>query len=157
MSFVRKLYDDIFQGQGVEVRLDNDEDFLKIRETLTRIGTPEGQENPSLSQICYILHKRGRYIIAHFKELMSLDGILIQIDESDIAMRNTISCLLEDWDLLEISNPDGIEELQCESGAFKVISHKDKWKWNLISPYRIGIDKRPIELRQPSLDPQEHL
>ena len=93
--------DDIFNGLGIEVSLKERDDFLKIKETLTRIGVSSRKEK-KLYQSCHILHKRGRYVILHFKELFELDGLKSDVSEEDIARRNTIVGLLEQWDLLDV-------------------------------------------------------
>ena len=95
--------DDIFEGLGIEITLDMRDDFLKIKETLTRIGLSSRKEN-KLYQSCHILHKRGRYAIMHFKELFELDGLESDISDSDIGRRNTIATLLEEWGLLKITD-----------------------------------------------------
>ena len=128
--------EDIFRGYGVEVILPDEDSFLKIRETLTRIGVSSRKEN-KLYQSCHILHKRGRYAILHFKELFSLDGLESDISESDIARRNTIANLLDEWELLEI---DGDEELEptLSLKQMKILPHKEKGDWELIPKYHIG-------------------
>ena len=130
---------DIFSGRGIEVYLEHN-DFLKIREVLTRIGEVEGN---NLYQACYILHKRGRYIIAHYRELMNLDGNHIEITEKDVGIRNKVADLLEEWELVTFQNPDMVLEPIAKPGDFIIIPYKDKFKWNLISRYQIGVDKRP--------------
>ena len=100
--------EDIFNGLGVEIELKERDDFLKVKETLTRIGVSSRKEN-KLYQSCHILHKRGRYAILHFKELFALDGLESNISENDVARRNTISKLLEDWGLVDI-----LDELEGE-------------------------------------------
>tara|TARA_R110000744_G_scaffold131278_2_gene239348 strand:+ start:273 stop:671 length:399 start_codon:yes stop_codon:yes gene_type:complete len=129
--------EDIFNGLGVEVSFDETDDFLKIRETLTRIGVSSRKEN-KLFQSCHILHKRGRYAIMHFKELFILDGLESDISESDVARRNTIVNLLEEWDLLHVLD-EHFDELSKEGLAqIKIISYKDKDNWELIPKYHIG-------------------
>ena len=102
--------EDIFRGYGVEIELLEDDDFLKIKETLTRIGISSRKEK-KLYQSCHILHKRGKYAILHFKELLSLDGLETNLSDNDIARRNTIVNLLEEWELLDIVNEDETEEV----------------------------------------------
>ena len=121
----------------VEIRLFEDEDFLKIKETLTRIGV-SSRKDKKLYQSCHILHKRGKYYIVHFKELFALDGLSTNIEENDIARRNTITNLLEDWELLEIVNPDKTEEPVASIAQIKIISHKEKGDWELCPKYHIG-------------------
>lgn len=121
----------------VEIKLKNDEDFLKIKETLTRIGIASRKDN-SLYQSCHILHKKNKYYIVHFKELFLLDGKQASIDESDFARRNTIIRLLEEWDLLKVVKPELIEEPSATLNQIKIIPHKDKSEWNLVAKYTIG-------------------
>tara|TARA_R110000744_G_scaffold147339_1_gene260313 strand:- start:562 stop:969 length:408 start_codon:yes stop_codon:yes gene_type:complete len=121
----------------VEIRLFEDEDFLKIKETLTRIGV-SSRKDKKLYQSCHILHKRGKYYIVHFKELFALDGLSTNIEENDIARRNTITNLLDDWELLEIVNPDKTEEPVASIAQIKIISHKEKGDWELCPKYHIG-------------------
>tara|TARA_R110000824_G_scaffold316132_8_gene503300 strand:- start:2731 stop:3129 length:399 start_codon:yes stop_codon:yes gene_type:complete len=129
--------EDIFSGLGVEISLDEKDDFLKIRETLTRIGVSSRKEK-KLFQSCHILHKRGRYAIMHFKELFILDGLESDISESDIARRNTIVDLLEEWELLTILDPDEIDEPQASLAQIKIIPHREKNDWELVPKYHIG-------------------
>jgi len=121
----------------VEIELFEAEDFLKIKETLTRIGVSSRKEK-KLYQSCHILHKRGKYYIVHFKELFALDGLPTNIEENDIARRNTIANLLEDWELLEIVNTDQTEEPVASIAQIKIISHKEKGDWELCPKYHIG-------------------
>lgn len=131
---------DIFSGFGVEILLKEKDDFLKIRETLTRIGVAS-KKDKTLYQSCHILHKQGRYAIVHFKELFSLDGKPTDISENDIARRNTIVNLLQDWDLLNIVNPKKVEEPVVSLSQVKILSHKEKDEWQLVPKYNIG--KKP--------------
>ena len=121
----------------VEVLLNEPDDFLKIKETLTRIGVSSKKEHNTLFQSCHILHKQGRYFIVHFKELFMLDGKPSNFSEDDTARRNTITTLLSDWGLLTI-----VDELQVELKTslrqIKIISHRDKNEWDLQSKYSIG-------------------
>ena len=120
----------------LEVTLKEPDDFLKIRETLTRIGVASRKDN-KLFQSCHILHKQGRYFIVHFKELFLLDGKPSNLLENDIYRRNTIATLMSDWGLISILdtiNPDHIAPLR----QIKVISHKDKNLWELCPKYNIG-------------------
>jgi len=128
--------EDIFRGYGVEVVLPDEDSFLKIRETLTRIGVSSRKEN-KLYQSCHILHKRGRYAILHFKELFSLDGLESDISESDIARRNTITNLLDEWELLEIDSDEELEPT-LSLKQMKILPHKEKGDWELIPKYHIG-------------------
>lgn len=120
----------------VEVSFKKDDDFLKIRETLTRMGVASRREQ-KLFQSCHILHKRGKYYIVHFKELFLLDGKNSDITENDIARRNTIISLLEDWDLLSVVNEDLISE-RIPMNQVKVISFSEKDEWELVPKYNIG-------------------
>lgn len=126
----------------VEIKLFEDDDFLKIKETLTRIGVSSRKEN-KLFQSCHILHKRGKYYIVHFKELFALDGLSSDITENDIARRNTIANLLEDWELLEIVDQEQTEEPVASVAQIKIISHKEKSEWELCPKYHIGNRKNP--------------
>jgi hypothetical protein len=121
----------------LEVKLTNKEDFLKIKETLTRIGITSKKEN-KLFQSCHILHKRGKYYIVHFKELFLLDDLDSDIDDNDIARRNTIAKLLQDWKLLEIVNPQLMGTNFAGINQIKIISHSEKSKWQLCPKYHIG-------------------
>jgi hypothetical protein len=121
----------------VEVRLKNPEDFLKIKETLSRIGLASKKDN-TLYQSCHILHKQGKYYIVHFKELFLLDGKDSTLAEGDVARRNRIVGLLEEWELLDIVNPDKISDLQSPLNQIKIIPFKEKDKWNLVAKYTIG-------------------
>jgi len=122
----------------IEVKLKEQDDFLKVRETLTRIGVASKKDN-TLFQSCHILHKRGQYYIVHFKELFALDGKPTDITENDLSRRNAIVNLLEDWGLLDIVNK---EQAQDPTPIFlsqiKIISHKEKNDWQLIPKYNIG-------------------
>jgi hypothetical protein len=122
-------------GMMLEVILAEPDDFLKIRETLTRMGVASKRDS-KLYQSCHILHKQGRYFITHFKELFLLDGKPSNLTENDLERRNTIVTLLSDWGLLEVVNP--IEETAPLS-QIKIISHKEKSNWDLCPKYNIGI------------------
>jgi len=121
----------------VEVKLKSEEDFLKIRETLTRMGVSSRKEN-KLYQSCHILHKRGKYYIVHFKELFKLDGLPSDISEEDLGRRNAIISLLEEWDLLILVDEDKIEEPMVSIAQIKILPHKEKDDWELIPKYHIG-------------------
>ncbi len=131
----------------VEVRLLDDSSFLKIKETLTRIGIPlRKEDSKQLFQSCHILHKQGRYYITHFKELFALDRKPHDFTLNDQARRNTIAHLLEEWGLLTIIDPDKIEEPRAPMSGIKVISFKEKDEWQLKSKYSIGKrHKRPFQ------------
>lgn len=128
---------DIFNGVGIEIQLAKPDDFLKIKETLTRIGV-SSSKSKILYQSCHILHKRGRYAILHFKELFKLDGKASNIDEADIARRNTIARLLEEWKLLTIIEKDKASTPLAPINQIKIISYKEKDEWELIQKYTIG-------------------
>lgn len=121
----------------LEVLLNEPDDFLKIKETLTRIGVSSKKEMNTLFQSCHILHKQGRYFIVHFKELFMLDGKPSNFSEDDVARRNTITTLLSDWGLLTIVNESQTEP-KTSLRQIKIISHRDKKAWNLESKYSIG-------------------
>jgi hypothetical protein len=121
----------------VEVTLNEKDDFLKIRETLTRIGVASKKEK-LLYQSCHILHKQGKYYIVHFKELFALDGKPTDITENDLARRNTIALLLEDWGLLKLLNPKKAEDLQVSLSQIKIIGFREKDEWQLVPKYNIG-------------------
>ena len=124
----------------LEVSLNEPDDFLKIKETLTRIGVSSQKEENTLFQSCHILHKQGHYFITHFKELFALDGKPSTLTSNDIARRNTITTLLSDWGLLDIVNPEVMTE-EAPLKQIKIISHRDKAEWNLESKYTIGNSK----------------
>ena len=125
----------------VEVRLKNDDDFLKIRETLTRIGVASKKEK-TLYQSCHILHKQGRYFIVQFKELFALDGKPSNFSESDIARRNTITNLLKEWDLVEIVSDSQTQNPVAPISQVKVLPFKEKQEWELVAKYNIGKRKK---------------
>tara|TARA_Y100000310_G_scaffold118480_1_gene117353 strand:- start:16 stop:429 length:414 start_codon:yes stop_codon:yes gene_type:complete len=129
--------EDIFQGLGVEIKLNSEDDFLKVRETLTRMGVSSRKEK-KLYQSCHILHKRGRYAIMHFKELFELDGLDSNISDNDIGRRNTIANLLDEWGLLKVIEEFEEDEPMSRVSQIKIISHKDKEDWELIPKYHIG-------------------
>jgi hypothetical protein len=132
---------DIFLGYGVEVILKESDDFLKIRETLTRIGFAS-KKDKILYQSCHILHKQGRYSIVHFKELFALDGKPTDISENDLSRRNAIANLLSDWELLTLvdKNSTTIPEPIFIS-QIKILTHKEKLEWQLVPKYNIGSRK----------------
>ena len=122
------------QDQMIEVILNEPDDFLKVRETLTRIGVASRKEK-KLYQSCHILHKQGKYYIVHFKELFALDGKDTNITENDVSRRNSIAALLGDWGLIEIV---GEVEPRAPLSQIKVISFKEKNEWELETKYNIG-------------------
>ena len=125
------------QEQMLEVSLKEPDDFLKVRETLSRIGVASRKER-KLYQSCHILHKQGRYYITHFKELFALDGKVVNLSENDIARRNTIANLLKDWGLVDII---GSAEPVAPLSQIKVLSFKEKNEWELSTKYNIGKKK----------------
>lgn len=124
----------------IEIILVKEDDFLKVRETLTRIGIASPKDK-KLYQSCHILHKRGKYYIVHFKELFALDGKTTNFSEEDKGRRNTIVKLLSDWGLLQIVDKSKIEDPQTTINQIKIISHKDKDEWELVAKYNIGKKK----------------
>ena len=123
----------------VEVALKNDNDFLKIRETLTRIGVAS-RKDKTIYQSCHILHKQGRYYIVHFKELFALDGKPTNFSDNDKARRNTIANLLAEWGLVDIINEQA-EDPVAPLSQIKVLPYKEKDEWNLTAKYNIGKKK----------------
>jgi len=123
----------------LEVTLNEPDDFLKVRETLTRIGVASRKDN-KLFQSCHILHKQGRYFIVHFKELFLLDGKKSNLEENDIARRNTIAQLMSDWGLISIEDNTKVEPL-APMRQIKIIPFKEKTNWELCPKYNIGNNK----------------
>ena len=127
--------DDIFRGCGVEIALVGEESFLKVKETLTRIGVAS-RKDKKLFQSCHILHKQGRYFIVHFKELFLLDGKKSNFESNDLERRNTIATLLSDWGLISMVKK---ESLNCAPlRQIKIIPFKEKDQWELCPKYNIG-------------------
>jgi len=120
----------------LEITLSEPDDFLKVRETLTRIGVASRRDN-ILYQSCHILHKQGRYFIVHFKELFLLDGKKSNLELSDVQRRNTIAVLLQDWGLIDIQSKDMVKDC-APMRQIKIISYKDKDGWELQPKYNIG-------------------
>ena len=125
----------------LEVTIKQPDDFLKVRETLTRIGVAS-RKDKTLYQSCHILHKQGKYYITHFKELFALDGKKSTLVENDIQRRNTIALLLQDWNLIEVVNTSMVEN-KAPLSQIKVLPFKEKNEWNLVAKYNIG--KKPEE------------
>ena len=122
----------------VEVTLNEQDDFLKVRETLTRIGVAS-KKDKTLYQSCHILHKQGRYYIVHFKELFALDGKPTDISDNDLSRRNAIANLLEDWGLITLVNEKSTEIPEpIFLSQVKILSHKEKHEWQLVPKYNIG-------------------
>ena len=124
----------------LEISFKENDDFLKIRETLTRIGVAS-RKDKTLYQSCHILHKRGKYYLVHFKELFALDGKESSITENDLARRNAIARLLEEWDLLSILDEEQASTPLAPMSQIKVLPHKEKPEWNLVAKYNIGSAK----------------
>ncbi len=129
--------EDIFDGYGIEISLKQPDDFLKVKETLTRIGIAS-RKDKTLYQSCHILHKRGRYIIVHFLEMFALDGKVSDFKIDDEKRRNTIAKLLSDWGLVEIVDDDFLELEQAPINSVKILSFKDRKDWTLKSKYQVG-------------------
>ena len=123
----------------LEVTIKQPDDFLKVRETLTRIGVAS-RKDKTLFQSCHILHKQGKYYITHFKELFALDGKNSTLTENDIQRRNTIALLLQDWNLIDVVNTTLVEN-KAPLSQIKVLPFKEKNEWNLVAKYNIG--KKP--------------
>ena len=124
----------------LEISFTENDDFLKIRETLTRMGVAS-RKDKTLYQSCHILHKRGKYYLVHFKELFALDGKESTISENDLARRNAIAKLLEEWGLLKILIPDQASTPLAPMSQIKVLPHKEKSEWSLVAKYNIGTTK----------------
>ena len=138
---VESIYYDWTPDSMLEVTLPEPDNFLKIKETLTRIGVAS-RKDKILYQSCHILHKQGRYFIVHFKELFALDGKEANISVGDIERRNTIASLLEEWGLLKINNPTKAAQ-RVSLSQIKVVSFKEKSAWQLVAKYNIG--KKPTK------------
>jgi len=143
MSVVTEPTVDWSSDKMVEVSLSEPDDFLKVRETLTRIGVASRKEK-KLYQSCHILHKQGRYFIVHFKELFALDGKRANLTINDVQRRNRISQLLADWGLISILNVEQIGDI-APLNQIKVLSYKDKGDWILETKYNIGRKKTEEE------------
>ena len=125
----------------VEITLSEEDDFLKVRETLTRIGVASKKDR-TLYQSCHILHKKGQYYVVHFKELFALDGKPTDITENDLSRRNAIVKLLEDWELVKVVRKEQIETpAPIFLSQIKILSHKEKRDWQLVPKYNIGSKK----------------
>ena len=130
-------------NQMVEVTLNEPDDFLKVRETLTRIGVASRKEK-KIYQSCHILYKQGRYFLVHFKELFALDGKHANLTSNDVQRRNRIAQLLVDWGLVGIVNSDTIQDV-APLNQIKVLAYKDKGDWILETKYNIGSNKKKVE------------
>ena len=135
------------QDKMIEVKLNEPDDFLKVRETLTRIGVASRKEK-KLYQSCHILHKQGKYYIVHFKELFALDGKYANLTVNDVQRRNRIARLLSDWGLISVVKEDTIQDI-APLNQIKVLPYKDKHEWSLEQKYNIG-KKRKVEETQPA-------
>jgi hypothetical protein len=136
---VETVYYDWTPDSMLEVTLPEPDNFLKVKETLTRIGIASRKEH-KLFQSCHILHKQGRYFLVHFKELFALDGKESNLTNNDIERRNTVAVLLQDWGLLEVLKPTEAEP-QASLSQIKVLSYKEKDEWELVPKYNIGKKK----------------
>ncbi len=143
MSVVKEPEVSWSQDQMVEVTLNEPDDFLKVRETLTRIGVASRKEK-KIYQSCHILHKQGRYFLVHFKELFALDGKHANLTSNDVQRRNRIAQLLADWGLVGIVSADKIQDI-APLNQIKVLSYKDKGDWILETKYNIGAKKKKVE------------
>ena len=146
MSTVKEPEVNWNQDMMVEVQLGEPDDFLKVRETLTRIGVASRKEK-KLYQSCHILHKQGRYYIVHFKELFALDGKHANLTANDVQRRNRITQLLSDWGLIEVVNTDSIGDI-APLNQIKVLSFKEKDEWTLETKYNIG--KKKVATTEPA-------
>ena len=135
------------QSDMLEVTIKQPDDFLKVRETLTRIGVAS-RKDKTLFQSCHILHKQGKYYITHFKELFALDGKNSTLTENDIQRRNTIALLLQDWNLIEVVNTSLVEN-KAPLSQIKVLPFKEKKEWTLSAKYNIGkkVDEKKEEVK----------
>ena len=143
MSVVKEPEVNWSADQMVEVTLNEPDDFLKVRETLTRIGVASRKEK-KIYQSCHILHKQGRYFLVHFKELFALDGKHANLTSNDVQRRNRIAQLLADWGLVGIVDPDRIQDI-APLNQIKVLSFKDKGDWILETKYNIGAKKKKTD------------
>ena len=125
----------------LEIILKEEDDFLKVRETLTRIGVASRKEK-KLYQSCHILHKKGKYYIVHFKELFALDGKSTDFDENDLGRRNTIAKLLEEWGLIKIADKDRVEYPVAPLSQIKILPYNERDEWELVTKYSIGNKKK---------------
>ena len=132
--------------QMIEITLNEPDDFLKVRETLTRIGVASRKEK-KIYQSCHILHKQGRYFLVHFKELFALDGKHANLTSNDVQRRNRIAQLLVDWGLVDIVSAESIQDV-APLNQIKVLSYKDKGDWILETKYNIGGKKKKVEVTE---------
>ena len=146
MSVLREPEVNWDPNQMVEVTLNEPDDFLKLRETLTRIGVASRKEK-KIYQSCHILHKQGRYFLVHFKELFALDGKHANLTSNDVQRRNRIAQLLVDWGLVGIVSAESIQDV-APLNQIKVLSYKDKGDWILETKYNIGGKKKKVEVTE---------
>ena len=146
MSVLREPEVNWDPDQMVEVTLNEPDDFLKVRETLTRIGVASRKEK-KIYQSCHILHKQGRYFLVHFKELFALDGKHANLTSNDVQRRNRIAQLLVDWGLVGIVSAESIQDV-APLNQIKVLSYKDKGDWILETKYNIGGKKKKVEVTE---------
>ena len=146
MSVLREPEVNWDPNQMVEVTLNEPDDFLKVRETLTRIGVASRKEK-KIYQSCHILHKQGRYFLVHFKELFALDGKHANLTSNDVQRRNRIAQLLVDWGLVGIVSAESIQDV-APLNQLKVLSYKDKGDWILETKYNIGGKKKKVEVTE---------
>ena len=146
MSVLREPEVNWDPNQMVEVTLNEPDDFLKVRETLTRIGVASRKEK-KIYQSCHILHKQGRYFLVHFKELFALDGKHANLTSNDVQRRNRIAQLLVDWGLVGIVSAESIQDV-APLNQIKVLSYKDKGDWILETKYNIGGKKKKVEVTE---------
>ena len=130
----------------IEVTLNEPDDFLKVREKLTRIGVASRKEK-KIYQSCHILHKQGRYFLVHFKELFALDGKHANLTSNDVQRRNRIAQLLVDWGLVGIVSAESIQDV-APLNQIKVLSYKDKGDWILETKYNLGSKKKKVEITE---------
>ena len=146
MSVLREPEVNWDPNQMVEVTLNEPDDFLKVRETLTRIGVASRKEK-KIYQSCHILHKQGRYFLVHFKELFALEGKHANLTSNDVQRRNRIAQLLVDWGLVGIVSAESIQDV-APLNQIKVLSYKDKGEWILETKYNIGGKKKKVEVTE---------
>ena len=146
MSVLREPEVNWDPNQMVEVTLNEPDDFLKVRETLTRIGVASRKEK-KIYQSCHILHKQGRYFLVHFKELFALDGKHANLTSNDVQRRNRIAQLLVDWGLVGIVSAESIQDV-APLNQIKVLSYKDKGDWILETKYNIGGKRKKVEVTE---------
>jgi len=136
---------DIFRGVGIEIELPDADSFLKVMETLTRIGVASRKEK-HLYQSCHLLHKRGRYAILHFKELFQLDGKSTNFSADDLARRNKITALLEEWNLIKVKDRTKLEP-QAPMSFIKILNFEEKKSWVLSPKYQVGTKRKDNETK----------